>query len=40
MNVLILEDEKRINEMLTRYISQEGYEVLSADNAEDALEMF
>ncbi len=40
MNVLILEDEKRINEMITHYISQEGHEALSAFNAEEALELF
>ncbi len=40
MNVLVLEDEKKINEMLTLYVTQEGHEVYAAFEATEALRIF
>ncbi|MBP5208248.1 MAG: response regulator transcription factor [Clostridia bacterium] len=37
MKVLIAEDEKRMNRALSELLRQEGYEVTSVDNGEDAL---
>ena len=37
MKVLLAEDEKRMNRALSELLRQEGYEVTSADNGEDAL---
>ncbi|TVP97033.1 MAG: DNA-binding response regulator [Acholeplasmatales bacterium] len=40
MRILLLEDEKKINDMLTLYIRQEGHTVKSFLHAEDALKAF
>lgn len=40
MKILILEDNKEINAILTRLFIDEGYEVLSYDNAFDAIKGF
>ena len=37
MKILIAEDEKRMNRALCEILCQEGYEVTSVDNGEDAL---
>ncbi len=37
MKVLLAEDEKRMNRALCEILRQEGYEVTSVDNGEDAL---
>lgn len=37
MKILVAEDEKRMNRALCEIIRQEGYEVASVDNGEDAL---
>ena len=37
MKILLAEDEKRMNRALSELLRQEGYEVTSADNGEDAL---
>ncbi len=37
MKVLLAEDEKRMNRALTELMRQEGYEVTSVENGEDAL---
>lgn len=37
MKILIAEDEKRMNRALCEILRQEGYEVTSVDNGEDAL---
>ncbi len=39
-NILIVEDNKKINELITLYVSQEGYNVFSAHTAEEGLELF
>lgn len=39
-NILIVEDSTQINELLTLYISQEGYNVFSAHSAEEGLKLF
>jgi two-component system, OmpR family, phosphate regulon response regulator OmpR len=36
-HLLILDDDRRIRELLQRYLSQEGYRVTLASNAEEAL---
>ncbi|MBR7071801.1 MAG: response regulator transcription factor [Clostridia bacterium] len=38
MKVLLAEDEKRMNRALCEIMRQEGYEVTSVDNGEDALD--
>ncbi|PXF54983.1 MAG: hypothetical protein C4B57_05095 [Deltaproteobacteria bacterium] len=38
--VLVIDDERPILKMLDLYLSSEGYEVLTADNGEKALEIF
>lgn len=38
MKVLLAEDEKRMNRALTEIMRQEGYEVTSVENGEDALD--
>lgn len=35
--ILLVEDEKGVRDLAKEYLSQEGYEVLEAQNAEDAL---
>ncbi len=40
MRVLVLEDEKKIRELLSLYIAQEGHEVEAFSHAEAALEAF
>lgn len=40
MRILLLEDEKKINDMLTLYITQDGHQVQSFLYAEDALDAF
>ena len=37
MKILLAEDEKRMNRALTELMRQEGYEVTSVENGEDAL---
>jgi two-component system, cell cycle sensor histidine kinase and response regulator CckA len=37
--ILLVEDEKGVRELAREYLSQEGYEVLEAQNAEDALKL-
>lgn len=37
MKILLAEDEKRMNQALCEILRQEGYEVVSVDNGEDAL---
>lgn len=37
MKILIIDDEKRIVEVLEAYLEREGYEIFSADNGIDAL---
>ena len=37
MKILLAEDEKRMNRALCEILRQEGYEVVSVDNGEDAL---
>ncbi|MCR4926906.1 MAG: response regulator transcription factor [Lachnospiraceae bacterium] len=37
MKILLAEDEKRMNRALTEIMRQEGYEVTSVENGEDAL---
>ena len=37
MKLLLAEDEKRLNRALTELLRQEGYEVTSVENGEDAL---
>ena len=37
MKILLAEDEKRMNRVLTELMRQEGYEVTSIENGEDAL---
>jgi CheY-like chemotaxis protein len=38
--VLIIDDEKDLLELLSEFFSMEGYEVLSALNGEDALNLY
>jgi len=40
MHILVLEDEKKINDMIALYASQEGHDVKSAYDAEEALRVF
>jgi signal transduction histidine kinase len=40
MKVLVIDDERPILKMLDLYLSSEGYEVLTAENGEKALEIF
>ena len=37
MKILLVDDEKRILEVLEAYLEREGYEIHSADNGIDAL---
>jgi two-component system, cell cycle sensor histidine kinase and response regulator CckA len=37
--ILLVEDEKGVRELAREYLTQEGYEVLEAQNAEDALKL-
>ncbi len=37
MKLLLAEDEKRMNRALCEILRQEGYEVVSVENGEDAL---
>jgi len=39
-NVLVVEDEELMRSILRQLLEAEGYRVLSADNAENALEIF
>ncbi len=36
--VLLLEDDNTLNETVTEYLEEEGYEVVSVENGEDALD--
>jgi DNA-binding response OmpR family regulator len=36
--ILLLEDDNTLNETVTEYLEDEGYEVVSVDNGEDALD--
>ncbi len=38
--VLIIEDNRKVNNILTKYIKQEGHKVFSAFSAEEGLEIF
>ncbi len=40
MNILLLEDEKKINDMLSLYLRQDGHTVESCTRAEEALDAF
>ncbi len=40
MHILVLEDERKINDMIALYARQEGHDVLSAYDAESALRIF
>ena len=37
--VLVVDDEQDIRELLKFYLNKEGYEVLEADDGEEALNM-
>src|SRR5215469_3440435 len=37
--ILLVEDEKGVRDLAHEYLTQEGYEVLEAQNAEDALKL-
>lgn len=39
-NVLVVEDNEKVNGVLTKYISQEGHNVISCFSAEEGLVMF
>lgn len=40
INILIVEDEKNMNQLLSSYLSSEGYSTHSASNGVEALEIF
>ncbi|MDO4765627.1 MAG: response regulator transcription factor [Eubacteriales bacterium] len=40
INILIAEDEERLRKIVVKYLSNEGFRVLEAENGEDALEIF
>ena len=39
-NILIIEDNKKINDLISLYVKQEGYKVYSAFTAEEGLELY
>ena len=39
-NVLVVEDEELMRSILRQLLENEGYSVLTADSAENALEIF
>ncbi len=39
-NILLVEDDEALRSIVERYLSQEGYEVMSAGSAEEALKIF
>lgn len=39
-NILIVEDNKQINDLVSLYVSQDGHKVFSAYTAEDGLKLF
>ena len=39
-NILVVEDEELMRSILRRLLAGEGYQVLSADSAENALDIF
>lgn len=40
INILIAEDEERLRKIVVKYLSNEGFRVLEAENGEEALEIF
>lgn len=39
IKILVVEDDREINQLLEKYLSKEGYEVISAYNGREALEL-
>lgn len=40
INILIAEDEERLRKIVVKYLSNEGFRVLEAENGEEALDIF
>jgi len=40
MNILIVEDEQDIRELLEIHLSKEGYKIFTAEDGEQALDLF